>query len=141
MPSTVPRGTLTARQRNHFRAVASGAYASESEVIRDGLRTLFARDQLAFAVFEETVAIVGIFYGGRDHERLLRPAIAVASKPVTARLLTPAAPTGSLSDPKLQRARRKVPKFDPSMAHPIPQVKHPVALNHVRILQQVLCVD
>ncbi|WP_111719091.1 type II toxin-antitoxin system ParD family antitoxin [Homoserinimonas sp. OAct 916] len=25
--------------------VASGAYASESEVIRDGLRTLFARDQ------------------------------------------------------------------------------------------------
>ncbi len=25
--------------------VASGAYASESEVIRDGLRTLFARDE------------------------------------------------------------------------------------------------
>ena len=26
--------------------VTSGAYASESEVIRDGLRTLFARDQV-----------------------------------------------------------------------------------------------
>ena len=26
--------------------VSSGAYASESEVVRDGLRTLFARDQV-----------------------------------------------------------------------------------------------
>ena len=26
--------------------VASGSYASESEVVRDGLRTLFARDQI-----------------------------------------------------------------------------------------------
>ena len=31
---------------------------------------------------------------------------------------------------------------DRSTTHPIPQVKHPVALNHyVRFLQQVLCVD
>ena len=39
---TIPNEMADAlRQR-----VSSGAYASESEVVRDGLRTLFARDQV-----------------------------------------------------------------------------------------------
>jgi len=36
--------------------VQSGAYASESEVIRDGLRALFARDQAVEAWLREEVA-------------------------------------------------------------------------------------
>ncbi|NLT29873.1 MAG: type II toxin-antitoxin system ParD family antitoxin [Propionibacterium sp.] len=36
--------------------VRSGAYASESEVIRDGLRTLFARDRAVEAWLREEVA-------------------------------------------------------------------------------------
>ncbi|QIV86887.1 type II toxin-antitoxin system ParD family antitoxin [Glutamicibacter mishrai] len=36
--------------------VASGAYASESEVIRDGLRALFARDNAVEAWLREEVA-------------------------------------------------------------------------------------
>jgi len=36
--------------------VRSGAYASESEVIRDGLRALFARDQAVDAWLREEVA-------------------------------------------------------------------------------------
>ncbi|GAA1792210.1 hypothetical protein GCM10009712_44020 [Pseudarthrobacter sulfonivorans] len=35
--------------------VSSGAYASESEVIRDGLRTLFARDQVLESWLREEV--------------------------------------------------------------------------------------
>lgn len=35
--------------------VSSGAYASESEVVRDGLRTLFARDQVLETWFREEV--------------------------------------------------------------------------------------
>ena len=44
------------------------------EDLRRGLRTIGYRKRvvIAFAVFDETVAIIGIFYGGRDHERLLR---------------------------------------------------------------------
>ena len=42
--------------------------------LRPGLRTIGYRKRvlIAYAVIDETVAIVGIFYGGRDHERLLR---------------------------------------------------------------------
>jgi antitoxin ParD1/3/4 len=36
--------------------VNSGAYASESEVIRDGLRTLFARDEAVESWLRTTVA-------------------------------------------------------------------------------------
>ena len=36
--------------------VASGAYASESEVIRDGLRALFARDEAVESWMRTTVA-------------------------------------------------------------------------------------
>lgn len=36
--------------------VASGAYASESEVIRDGLRALFARDEAVEAWLQTEVA-------------------------------------------------------------------------------------
>src|SRR5690625_4093275 len=36
--------------------VRSGAYASESEVVRDGLRALFARDQAVEAWLHEEVA-------------------------------------------------------------------------------------
>ena len=36
--------------------VSSGAYASESEVIRDGLRTLFARDEAVEAWLRTEVA-------------------------------------------------------------------------------------
>jgi toxin ParE1/3/4 len=41
--------------------------------LRPGLRTIGYRKRvvIAYAVLNETVAIVGIFYGGRDHERLL----------------------------------------------------------------------
>ena len=35
--------------------VSSGAYASESEVVRDGLRTLFARDQVLEAWLRDEV--------------------------------------------------------------------------------------
>jgi len=37
--------------------VISGAYASESEVVRDGLRALFARDQALESWLREEVAI------------------------------------------------------------------------------------
>ncbi len=36
--------------------VASGEYASESEVVRDGLRTLFARDQAVEVWLRDEVA-------------------------------------------------------------------------------------
>ncbi|MCL2422552.1 MAG: type II toxin-antitoxin system ParD family antitoxin [Micrococcales bacterium] len=36
--------------------VRSGEYASESEVVRDGLRTLFARDEAVECWLRETVA-------------------------------------------------------------------------------------
>jgi toxin ParE1/3/4 len=41
--------------------------------LRPGLRTVGFRKRvvIAFAVINETAAIIGIFYGGRDHERLL----------------------------------------------------------------------
>ena len=41
--------------------------------IRSGLRTVGYRKRavIAFAVLDETVAILGIFYGGRDYETLL----------------------------------------------------------------------
>ena len=38
--------------------VTSGQYASESEVIRDGLRTLFARDEVVERWLREEVAVV-----------------------------------------------------------------------------------
>lgn len=40
-----------------------------------GLRTIGYKKRvvIAYAVLNETVAIVGIFYGGRDHEHLLTP--------------------------------------------------------------------
>lgn len=43
------------------------------EDIRPGLRTISYRKRVvvAFAILEDTVAILGIFYGGRDHEALL----------------------------------------------------------------------
>jgi len=48
---TLPNGMADAlRQR-----VNSGAYASESEVVRDGLRTLFARDQVLESWLREEV--------------------------------------------------------------------------------------
>ena len=70
--------------------VAAGEYATESEVIRDGLRALMARDRrrddvrpglritnykkravIAFVVEAELVSIVGIYYGGQDYETVL----------------------------------------------------------------------
>ena len=41
--------------------------------LRPGLRTVGYRKRvvIAFAIIDETVAIIGIFYGGRDHERVL----------------------------------------------------------------------
>lgn len=44
------------------------------EDLRPGLRTIGYRKRvvIAFAVLDETVAIVGVFYGGRDHEQVLR---------------------------------------------------------------------
>jgi antitoxin ParD1/3/4 len=48
---TLPNAMADAlRQR-----VNSGAYASESEVVRDGLRTLFARDQVLESWLREEV--------------------------------------------------------------------------------------
>jgi len=43
------------------------------EDLRPGLRTIGFRKRvvIAYAILDETVAIVGIFYGGRDHEQLL----------------------------------------------------------------------
>ena len=38
--------------------VTSGQYASESEVIRDGLRALFARDEVVERWLREEVAVV-----------------------------------------------------------------------------------
>ena len=42
--------------------------------LRPGLRTIGYRKRvvIAYAVLGETVAIVGIFYGGRDHEQVLQ---------------------------------------------------------------------
>ena len=41
--------------------------------IRPGLRTIGFRRRvvIAFAVFGQTVAIIGVFYGGRDYESVL----------------------------------------------------------------------
>lgn len=46
---------------------------SERDDIRPGLRTIGYRRRvvIAFAVLEEVVAIIGIFYGGRDYESIL----------------------------------------------------------------------
>lgn len=49
--------TLPIEMADALRArVTSGAYASESEVIRDGLRVLFARDQVVDDWFRTDVA-------------------------------------------------------------------------------------
>jgi plasmid stabilization system protein ParE len=42
--------------------------------LRPGLRTIGYRKRvvIAYAILNETVAIIGIFYGGRDHEQMLR---------------------------------------------------------------------
>ncbi|WP_022884949.1 type II toxin-antitoxin system RelE/ParE family toxin [Glaciibacter superstes] len=42
--------------------------------IRPGLRTTSykKRTVIAFAVFDRNVAIIGVFYGGRDYETILR---------------------------------------------------------------------
>lgn len=42
--------------------------------LRPGLRMIGYRKRvvIAYAVIDETAAIVGIFYGGRDHEEFLR---------------------------------------------------------------------
>lgn len=49
--------TLTNELADAVRAkVASGEYATESEVIRDGLRTLFARDEAVERWLREEVA-------------------------------------------------------------------------------------
>ncbi|MEC5181682.1 type II toxin-antitoxin system RelE/ParE family toxin [Arthrobacter sp. CG_A4] len=44
------------------------------EDLRPVLRTIGYRKRvvIAYAILNETVAIVGIFYGGRDHEQILR---------------------------------------------------------------------
>jgi len=44
------------------------------EDLRPGLRTIGYRKRvvIAYAILNEMVAIVGIFYGGRDHEQMLR---------------------------------------------------------------------
>ena len=44
--------------------------------LRPRLRTIGYRKRVvvAYAVLNETVAIIGIFYGGRDHENLLTTA-------------------------------------------------------------------
>jgi toxin ParE1/3/4 len=41
--------------------------------LRPGLRTIGFRRRvvIAFAVFEDAVTVVGIFYGGRDYEAIL----------------------------------------------------------------------
>lgn len=54
------------------------------EDLRPGLRTIGFRKRvvIAFAVLNETVAIIGIFYGGRDHERILRDTNERADPPV-----------------------------------------------------------
>lgn len=47
---------------------------SAREDLRPGLRTIGYRKRvvIAYAILNDTVAIVGIFYGGRDHEQMLR---------------------------------------------------------------------
>lgn len=41
--------------------------------LRSGLRTIGYKKRVvvAYAVLDETVTVIGIFYGGRDHEHLL----------------------------------------------------------------------
>jgi toxin ParE1/3/4 len=47
------------------------------EDLRPGLRTIGFRKRvvIAYAILNETVAIIGVFYGGRDHEQILRDSI------------------------------------------------------------------
>ena len=59
--------------------VASGAYASESEVVRDGLRTLFARDQALESWLHAEVV-------GAYDELVADPAAVVSLDEVRARL-------------------------------------------------------
>lgn len=59
--------------------VSSGAYASESEVIRDGLRTLFARDQVLESWLREEVV-------SAYDELVADPGSAVSVEDVRARL-------------------------------------------------------
>ena len=48
--------------------VASGEYATESEVIRDGLRSLMTRDAAMESWLRNEVVVHGVFYGGQDFE-------------------------------------------------------------------------
>src|SRR5699024_3023421 len=49
---------------------------SARDDIRSGLRTIGYKKRviIAFAVLDDTVAILGIFYGGRDYETILAEA-------------------------------------------------------------------
>lgn len=52
--------------------------------IRAGLRTVGFKRRvvIAFAVRGQAVVILGVFYGGRDYETLLRPASSPATRPL-----------------------------------------------------------
>jgi len=54
------------------------------EDLRPELRTIGFRKRvvIAFVVLEETVAIIGVFYGGRDHEQILLDSNERADPPV-----------------------------------------------------------
>jgi antitoxin ParD1/3/4 len=59
--------------------VASGAYASESEVVRDGLRALFARDEAVETWLRTEVA-------GAYDELRADPSLGISSEQMRARL-------------------------------------------------------
>lgn len=72
--------TLPNEMADALRArVASGAYATESEVIRDGLRALFAREQAVEAWLRDEVS-------GAYDALLAEPASAISADDVRARL-------------------------------------------------------
>ena len=51
--------------------------------LRPGLRIIGFRKRvvLAYAIIGQTIAIIGVFYGGRDHERILRSGDYIAADP------------------------------------------------------------
>lgn len=72
--------TLPNEMADALRArVASGAYATESEVIRDGLRALFARDEAVEAWLRDEVS-------GAYDALLADPGSAISADEVRARL-------------------------------------------------------
>lgn len=56
---------------------------TDRSYIRPGLRTASFRKRttIAFAILDETLAIVGVFYGGRDFESILRQSSTAEDEP------------------------------------------------------------